>query len=362
MRNYIYRQLDKHRRISDDELYRMVIMLFVAAATIAVYFVLAVFYGFYCLPLSISHSIAVFVIALIVVLIGKRRADIACIMMGSVIFLSSMITIHTVGRASYAVLYQYFVLVIMILIPYKSKAVTVISAVVIPLLIVASHVYSIFTTPLYDLGGVITAVVIINIVASALGVLLLILMQQLVKNIIDSYNTNKLKELQAQAYIDPLTSLYNRRYAEIFLSTLAPDSGRAAFVAIADIDDFKLINDSHGHDTGDVVLKIIAKILKDNTKTGNPVFRWGGEEFMSIVFDMTEIEAAECMEMARRLIQDTPMIVGKLVLRPTVTIGMARLDTGRFDESFAVADKNLYIGKTGGKNRLVISPDRETES
>lgn len=360
LRNYIHRQLDKQYGYSDDELYRMTIMLFVAVGAIIIYLTFAIFSGVLgCLPLTISHAIGVFVFIVMIFPLRRGRIDLAGIVMGLTIIFSSIVTIHTIGDNAYSILYLYFVLVMMMIVPFKSKVIRIISAVLIPMVTVSAHIYEAFTTPLYTLDAwVINTVAISNVTITVLGILLLIALQQFLKSVIDGYNSDNLKELQAQAYIDPLTKLYNRRYADIYISTLGRPSATITYIAVADIDDFKLINDTHGHDTGDVVLQIIAKIMKENTGKRNPVFRWGGEEFMAFLFDMNEHEAVECADKVRQIIQDTPMCVGNLVLRPTVTMGVAKLDFGAFEDCFAEADRNMYYGKQHGKNAVITTSDR----
>lgn len=359
LRNYLFHRLDRHSSECDDELYKNTMLLAVAVLSTAVYLFYAVFFAFYCLPLTISHAIGIFVYVFAIVLLIKKRTYLAGLAMAVMMLLLPVITIHTIGGGSFPIIYQYLVLLVVLILPFKYKAVGLISSVLIPLVIIGTHIFDLYTADLYDIGPVNNALSIVNLSIASVGILALLSMQRFIKDTIGEYRSQKMVELQAQAYIDPLTQLYNRRYADIYLDTRDGKGIRKAYIAVADIDDFKIVNDTYGHDAGDVVLKIIAKIMKDNTGSRHPVFRWGGEEFMAIFYDMTEHEAVEHAEKVRRLIYGTPMLVGDVTLRISVTIGIAELDPANFDGSFNDADRNMYYGKQHGKNQVVSGKQHE---
>lgn len=170
-------------------------------------------------------------------------------------------------------------------------------------------------------------------------------------------------ELEQQATHDPMTGLYNRRYADEFMSReieSARRNNRQLTIALADVDRFKEINDRFSHATGDVVLKRIAKVLEERCRKTDMVARYGGEEFL-LCFPDTDIEfAGKICDQIRIGVErvdwsdiaelaDGPMQV-------TISFGVA----GHNPElphfaALDVADKRLYVAKDHGRNRVVVS-------
>lgn len=155
---------------------------------------------------------------------------------------------------------------------------------------------------------------------------------------------------------DPLTGLFNRRAMEPHLEEAkseAEQHGTLFSLIICDIDDFKKVNDLHGHALGDQVLKAISATFKANLRDSDCACRWGGEEFLMLVPGNIEIAAA----VAERLRSE----VSKLDFQSehgdfhvTMTFGVSEYITGyRLEKLIKIADDNLYIGKRNGKNQVV---------
>ena len=127
----------------------------------------------------------------------------------------------------------------------------------------------------------------------------------------------KIRDLETQAFSDALTELPNRRYAEITLGTRQDQADRyglAGFgVIFADVDRFKSVNDTYGHETGDLVLRMVAGTLKYGVRDGDVVCRWGGEEFVAIVGTDEERVISDVAERLRALIAHR---VGSLPIAP----------------------------------------------
>jgi len=156
---------------------------------------------------------------------------------------------------------------------------------------------------------------------------------------------------------DALTLLHNRRHlmhrlpAEI---QRARRARRPLAVAMMDLDRFKLVNDTHGHDVGDEVLAAVADRMRRVSRGSDVVCRWGGEEFLAI-FPETDLKSASRIaERIRESVGDAPISTAAGALVVTVSIGVATL--ARDDDEHTVvkrADKNLYAAKRGGRNRVV---------
>lgn len=160
--------------------------------------------------------------------------------------------------------------------------------------------------------------------------------------------------LDQMASTDPLTGLYNRRSMHVFLNNAVESEEKEPFcLVMCDIDDFKRINDTYGHDAGDTVLKEIARTVKDQVDSGGCVCRWGGEEMLLIVHGDME-QACRIAESIRYKVENAVFCLGGQSIRCTITIGVAPHQKGNtIDQTITHADNNLYYGKRNGKNRVV---------
>lgn len=156
---------------------------------------------------------------------------------------------------------------------------------------------------------------------------------------------------------DPLTGLMNRRGFEAALES-APRPGKAlgSALALIDIDDFKEVNDRHGHDCGDAVLAQFAETIRSSARAADLACRWGGEEFLVYFPEITRSDAVEVLERVRAAIASREYGAHGEKLRVTATIG-AVIDVGAagLQDSVRRADEALYRGKRSGKNRVVLS-------
>lgn len=168
--------------------------------------------------------------------------------------------------------------------------------------------------------------------------------------------------LQTLIYKDPLTGLYNRRAGRIELSKYidlaeASNFRKKVIVALGDIDFFKKINDSYGHDCGDFVLTKLSDIfVKHMDKKGIPI-RWGGEEFL-LVFKADYKTSYGLVEAMMDEIRETQFEYEGKVFQVTMTIGITEYKKKEsIEEIVKRADDLLYKGKTGGRNQIVEDSD-----
>jgi two-component system cell cycle response regulator len=162
------------------------------------------------------------------------------------------------------------------------------------------------------------------------------------------------------AVTDSLTGLYNRRYMETHLATLidqAANRGKSLSALVIDIDYFKAVNDTHGHDTGDHVLQEFARRLRASIRSIDMACRLGGEEFVLVMPDTDMALAYRIGERLRQIIAGAPFEVGSDAggLHITISIGVASLD-GAHDTQEDIlkrADQALYRAKRDGRNRVV---------
>jgi two-component system, cell cycle response regulator len=167
-------------------------------------------------------------------------------------------------------------------------------------------------------------------------------------------------EQRRAAVTDGLTGLYNRRFFEATLALEAEHafrSGRDLGLLVLDIDHFKRINDAHGHQAGDRVLRELATRLATSLRDGDVIARYGGEEFV-VLLRNTSVEAVpETAERLRRAVGDAPIVLADdLWLATTISVGGAAwpVHAHSADELVRVADQALYAAKRLGRNRVQI--------
>jgi two-component system cell cycle response regulator len=173
------------------------------------------------------------------------------------------------------------------------------------------------------------------------------------------YLRSRLEESVELSIIDPLTGLYNRRYLESHMRTLLSEalrSGRAFSLLLADIDHFKQVNDVHGHDAGDTVLKEFSARLRRNTRSVDLACRLGGEEFMIVMPETDIARAYQAAERLRACVAAQPFQIGPdAQIRVTASVGLATLESleETADSVIKRADNALYAAKRRGRNRVV---------
>lgn len=162
------------------------------------------------------------------------------------------------------------------------------------------------------------------------------------------------------ARTDELTGLYNRRYIMELLKAeyaRAKRYGTPLSVLIADIDHFKSINDTFGHDFGDAALKQVAEIMRRTSRNESVTGRYGGEEFLVILPMTTETEAVSVAERFRITVEAEPLDIGENSINLTLSIGVAgcNLETDCVYAEIKKADEALYRAKDGGRNRVIAA-------
>jgi diguanylate cyclase len=157
---------------------------------------------------------------------------------------------------------------------------------------------------------------------------------------------------------DALTHLLNRKFLPVVMSKeviYSRQSGHSFAVLLIDVDHFKQINDTHGHEAGDLALQQIASLLTSNTRGGDYAFRHGGEEFLLVLVDIVASRALQVAEGLRQHIAAEPFRVGGQTLQLTVSIGVAVHDGHPdYQRLLRRADQALYQAKHDGRNRSIL--------
>lgn len=216
-----------------------------------------------------------------------------------------------------------------------------------------------FVTPLYELKSPswYSAFSLLN---SLISFIMVILFNILFLWEIKARNTllsNKNVQLDEMAHKDPLTHLLNRRsmneHLQRSIETLKI-TGKRFCLILCDIDNFKHVNDTYGHDAGDAVLVSVSNIISSTVRESDIVCRWGGEEILILVSDPIET-ASICAERIRRRLEENVTSFGGNDICVTMTFGISESIPGyKIEQLIQQADDKLYRGKHEGKNRVVV--------
>jgi diguanylate cyclase (GGDEF)-like protein/PAS domain S-box-containing protein len=165
----------------------------------------------------------------------------------------------------------------------------------------------------------------------------------------------QLRELQDLAYLDELTRIANRRYLNIFLASKFNEFERHGWpfgVIMADLDLFKQVNDTFGHQVGDAVLKMVAETLLKNCRSFDLVGRWGGEEFLCVLCNpIAEEQLMAIAERLRNLMASTWLTMPDRSIKVTISLGITLVRSQDTVETLIQrADALLYRSKTAGRN------------
>lgn len=171
----------------------------------------------------------------------------------------------------------------------------------------------------------------------------------------------RFRALRNRMMRDSLTDLYNHTTTKQFLDTQiagAVRNGRSLSYAIVDIDHFKNVNDTYGHGVGDMVIKSLARLLRQRLRGADVVGRMGGEEFGVILVDADEASARSVMEALREAFSEVRHVAGEVQLQATFSCGIATLNDMSDAKALAeAADRALYDAKRGGRNQVVVAGD-----
>ncbi len=184
----------------------------------------------------------------------------------------------------------------------------------------------------------------------------------------------KYDERKKDSIVDGLTQLFNKSYIESMLlrslkNAMRQGESHRLTVVMCDIDHFKSVNDTHGHPAGDLVLKTVSKILKDQARETDLVGRFGGEEFLCILDTTDASGALTVCERFRKKVAETKISYEGTPIAVTISLGTATFLPGKsgtqtaedaLKETISRADAALYFSKTSGRNRTSQSEKLST--
>ena len=208
---------------------------------------------------------------------------------------------------------------------------------------------------------------IIMLISVSLSILLLYFLERRITELINNYNlqlqeekeklTRAYDQMKELAFIDSLTGLSNRRAMFLRLEEESSRSKRNKqefCIIMADIDNFKTVNDTYGHDAGDFILQEVVKVITENIRMEDRAARWGGEEFLLFINAANRAEGFLVAEKLRRAIEIKDFIYNDTLIKITMTFGTSSSrDAINLEDQINRADQNLYKGKRSTRNCVV---------
>ncbi|HNZ99153.1 GGDEF domain-containing protein [Ruminococcus sp.] len=203
-------------------------------------------------------------------------------------------------------------------------------------------------------NSIINALYILNALIGVLALVYTLTVYMLNRVDMEYRLTAQSEEFKKAASIDPLTQLFNRRamnekIREIRRNSVTPRSRYV--IGIGDIDNFKKINDTYGHDTGDKVLVYVANLFISMIPEGGYAARWGGEEFLFVLPESQIVDGLDFTDQMHKSLRAHTFEIDDCLFGVTMTFGVSEgIPTDKIDTVITHADKRLYKGKNNGKN------------
>jgi diguanylate cyclase (GGDEF)-like protein len=183
--------------------------------------------------------------------------------------------------------------------------------------------------------------------------------EQYIKEALPVIETKRLMAaLRESALRDPMTGLHNRRYLQEYTENIVAGAirrGKKVGLIMCDLDYFKQVNDTYGHNAGDIVLKETCKVIQRSVRQSDIVIRFGGEEFLVVLLDIHEGDSMYVAEKIREQVQNTQFRLSECVIRKTISLGVTEFssETEGFWHCIKFADVALYKAKDLGRNQSV---------
>jgi diguanylate cyclase (GGDEF)-like protein len=174
-------------------------------------------------------------------------------------------------------------------------------------------------------------------------------------NTIIAQLSNQVKLLEETTNLDPLTKVFNRRALISYLDDVCAKENinYTLHLMILDIDNFKTINDTHGHIAGDKVLIFITNIFRKTLRDGDKVFRYGGEEFVIVLNRIDDHHCKQIVDRLLGLVRDSKLIYKGKTLQITMSVGVTKFKPNDTPDTLVSrADKALYKAKMSGKDQM----------
>lgn len=357
LRKQFFTVLDKRKNNGDEELYLFTLLMTVGIATWGLLLLFIPFQIYIGATSLVYADIAgQFTCILTLYLIYKKHYDLAGLLQVLNISLFSLFALWILGGGHFIIFYFITGLMMILIIPFKNRYIKPIFIIIHGIFAIFAFYLELYHAPQINYEFSRWSFSLSNLLICFVSIICFVLLEKGIRHFIDSFHKKQLHELRTQANVDPLTKLYNRRFADAYFAALSKNEHTVEnhCVAIADLDNFKQINDTYGHDCGDAVLLRISEVMRESIRKSDYVFRWGGEEFLITLTDATRDKAKNRMETIRQKVELLKINYHGTIIKITITIGVCALDVKNIQASIIKCDEKLYEGKQKGKNIVVL--------
>lgn len=353
---FLYNRLLERSFINDHEKYLFLISLAACIYAVTMHVFLLCFYlvlGI--LPLFTLYFTGFLIDILLFWLVRKRHYPLFGVLLSASVMVHTVLSAISIGINNLVIMYPLVTLMMQIIIPYARMRIRSVVIFILWVCMIALVFIDHNMVPIWDIGEANTVLAVFNIQLAFLAILIQLTIGNTIMNTIMKANHKELEKSKDQANMDSLTGLFNRRYATMFFERLSKEQDEQTWcVAMLDIDDFKLVNDTHGHQVGDGVLISLGNIIKTNLRKTDVIFRWGGEEFLILLKDVDVPIAFQTLDKLRRKIAEETLETHGKTIKITVTIGVCPLDAHNVEQSVHMSDLLMYKGKASGKNTVIM--------
>lgn len=299
-------------------------------------------------------SVSFYVLLLFLVNVVKEKLNLVYAAIAEIVLHASVATV-CVGIEPRFCMFLLMIIPLIFLMPNKNRfAPFVVLFISVPLYGVLNYYFDDRSHVLFEITPIFNTVFFItNFLIGSMVLIFISIIFSLMNHYIESKLRVQTEQLVEMASTDPLTKLYNRREMQSRLNAVSSvtDSGSQEYVVgLGDIDDFKQVNDTYGHDSGDMVLAKVASIISGGLPEGSSACRWGGEEFLFLI---PGCDITKGKEYADKIISDIrahKFESGGKEFSVTMTIGICS-GTSKDDiyDIINISDSRLYKGKHNGK-------------
>ena len=320
-------------------------------------------YGIWEMAIFNVGSIVFYAMTIVLVRRVKEKINLVYGALAEIILHAAFATVFVGWQPNFA-MFLLMIIPIAFLMPNKKKYVPFVIMGISIVLYVFLHFFDQSLEGLRrELDGEVWAVVFF-VINATIGFFVLIYVT-FIYTLTNLYQESKLRvqneQLRVMASTDPLTKLNNRRAMGEELKRVASESersGKSYVVGLGDVDNFKKVNDTYGHDCGDAVLEEIAKVIRENVPEKGAVARWGGEEFLFILPESSKREAVERAEKTLREVRQLEFKKDDGQFFVTMTFGVSEgKGQNEMEAAISLADQLLYYGKNHGKDQVVDKLD-----
>lgn len=321
---------------------------------------ITLFYKYDITPLYYYNYLSLAVFTALLVTILKKKTITLVMMLASVeILVHQTFAVSLLGW-DYG--FQYYIIAIpglILLGDFKHISFPIIISLLSTVILVFIYFYSLTHPPTYQLEEVKAGLYLFNLISVAALVAVFSGLFAYISRQHEAVLLDAHEQLYITATTDSMTKLANRMKTFDLIEDQiirTKRTGKPFTLAIADIDDFKMVNDNYGHNIGDEVIIGIAQLMKNSLREQDIIGRWGGEEFMIVLPDTDITGGKDVLEKLRKNVSTYPVKTDGTSIKVTITLGVAASNESEtINDIIKLADNALYEGKRGTKNCIVLS-------